>query len=403
MAGCESHMLLLADTQLPGNYNDSALDPDMKEIPDESSGPTEMFFCLMSYDLGVWLTQRSRHKTSSFEGLWEFLSSTTISIEEKDRMIDELEQLFDRKYIRYCDPAIPLHFQTFVVAKSVVLNTRMRVHHPRQYQEKGQAIPPAEMDLLFRLCMTRLENSELILGEQKVAKFRWHLDFHFPWDALIVTLLIVRQRKTGPEVARAWQLLDVVFKRQEKLLNRSNKRSPLHLAIANLAIKAWSAHLTETERHHVEPLSQPETVKMLLKYTQRTKPTTSIDISSSAPTPSSPFPPVVFQGISEHERTKNAERATRNSDKPHETTAQPDSLQAGTDWPGREQDTTNLYNNNTERDASNQLNDVNDTNFMELGDPFNGSPFDWDQWDAMLHEFKDFGANDMEILLQPST
>lgn len=392
LAGCESHMLPLADTRLPSNINDSALDPDMKEIPDESSGPTEMFFCLMSYDLGAWLARQAENKTSSFDGFWEFLTSTAIPIEQKDSMIDELEQLFERKYISHCDSSIPLHFVTLVVAKSAVTSSRLRVHHPRQNQEKGQPLPLAERDLLFNLCFRLLEYGDLIFRSQKVQKFHWHLDFHFPWEALIVMLLVLRYRRTGQEVAKAWQLIDVLFRRQQKVMTQRT-RSPLHLAVANLAIKAWSAHVTEAERCQVDSLPQPEVIDLLWRYTHQDVPLpTTFSFSNEAA--------IERPSTSDHVITPSQIPTPLTASRSHFTashdnTAQNTYNQNAESYPvSTEGNMPYEVDDNGSNDAINTAIEV-ESNFL------NDSPLDWDQWDALLHEFQDYSASDMNMLFPP--
>lgn len=385
LAGCESHMLPLSDTRLPSNLNDSALDPDMKEIPEESSGATEMFFCLMSYELGAWLARQAENKTSSFDGFWEFLSSTAIPIEQKDSMIDEFEKLFERKYITHCDPSIPLHFVTFVVARSVVTSARLRVHHPRQYQEKGQPLPPAERDLLFNLCLRLLEYGDSIFRSQKVQKFHWFLDFHFPWEALIVMMLVLRYRSTRQEVAKAWQLIDILFKRQKKVMTQ-RKRSPLHLAVANLAIKAWSVHVTEAERSQVDPLPQPEVIDLLWRYSHQDTPLPSTLALPNEATIERP--PTSFGHVTAPSQIPTPTLTTNHFTASRDNTAQ------NTYEPLPISTEENTYNQTDDNGGSDAINTA-----MEVGLNFlDDSPLDWDQWDALLHEFQDYSANEMDML-----
>ncbi|EED19691.1 conserved hypothetical protein [Talaromyces stipitatus ATCC 10500] len=394
MAGCESHMLLLADTKLPSNINDSALDPGMKDIPDESSGPTEMFFCLMSYELGAWLAKQAENKTSSFDGFWEFLSSTTISVDQKDAIIDELEQIFERKYINHCDSSIPLHFVTFVVAKSAVTSSRLRAHHPRQYQEKGQPLLPTERDLLFNLCFRLLEYGDLIFRSPKVQKFHWHLDFHFPWEALIVMLLVLRHRNVGQEVARAWQLIDALFKRQTKIMTQ-RQRSPLHLAVANLAIKAWSAHVTESEYSRIDPLPQPEVIDLLWRYTHQGSTSTSFSNSTLFSTRPLPRDPSISTEPTIEGPLTTSEHVTSPSQ----------GLAAGKSHLTADCDnsTQNTYNLNTGLPIRTDGTAIDSTMEMD-SNPFDDSPLNWNQWDALLHEFQDYSTGDMDMLfpLQPT-
>ena len=376
-------MLPLADTKLPSNLNDSALDPDMKVLPEISSGPTEMFFCLMSYDLGAWLARQAESKTSSFDGFWEFLSSTATSMEQKDSMIDEIEELFERKYISHCDSSIPLHFVTFVVAKSAATSSRLRAHHPRQHQGKGQPLPQTEMDILFDLCSRLLEYGDIVFRSPKVQKFHWYLDFHFPWEALIVMLLVLRYRKTGTEMAKAWQLIDMLLKHQLNFMTQ-RKRSPLHLAVANLAIKAWSAHVTEAERCQIDPLSRPEVVNLLWRYAH----------------PDVPFPSTFSLS---KEANMRRHSSSEHGAAPSQTLTSP--LTAG----GRHaqdsaQNTYELVPTRTDETTYDQtsVNVGSDTlhTLTEFEPSFlQDSPLDWDEWDALLLEFQDYSsAHDVNML-----
>jgi hypothetical protein len=79
----------------------------MPAAPVSRSGATEMIFVLMMYEIGSFLCQSTA--MAAFDGSWERLSSHTVSLIEKDKVIDELEGIIQTKFLRYCDPAIPLH------------------------------------------------------------------------------------------------------------------------------------------------------------------------------------------------------------------------------------------------------------------------------------------------------
>jgi Fungal specific transcription factor domain len=49
-----SGMVKAWDTFRPSNLNDSDLHPDMKELPAERVGATEMIFCLLRYEFGAF-------------------------------------------------------------------------------------------------------------------------------------------------------------------------------------------------------------------------------------------------------------------------------------------------------------------------------------------------------------
>jgi Fungal specific transcription factor domain. len=123
------------DTKLPLNVNDSDLYPDMKEIPKEHSGATEMIFCLMRYEVGHFFLRKIT-ASSPFDGHWSTFSNLSKSLAEKDQALDEMERILEQKYLRHCDKSIPLHLATLFVAKAASCAMRLEAHHPRQYSSQ---------------------------------------------------------------------------------------------------------------------------------------------------------------------------------------------------------------------------------------------------------------------------
>lgn len=269
-SGSPSLLNPLADTQTPLNINDSDLDPEMQETPPEATtNRTEMIFCLMRYELGRWLGHHSKSKSATSSGLWEPLRSMSIAFQEKDRMIKELEETLESKYIRFCDPSIPLHLMTMLVAKSIGPMLRLQAHHPRLYHRRGESPTQFERDLLFDACISVAEHSNTLLILGKTRRYLWHAEYHFPWDAVLYLLSELRHRTNGGHSAKAWQLIDVNCTRQYQELG-PRAVHPLHRAIAVLGVKAWAAHVRECERRCVSSLPQPEIVSIFCRLTRQT-------------------------------------------------------------------------------------------------------------------------------------
>ncbi|KJK66797.1 specific transcription factor domain protein [Aspergillus parasiticus SU-1] len=355
MSGSTSSLYPLADTRIPLNVNDSDLDVKMKEIPPESLGATEMIFCLMRYELGQWLERQSRSKAVGFDGYWETISGSSIPIEEKDRMIKDIEDVIERKFATHCDPSIPLHLMTMIVAWSVPLILRLAAHHPRVYHEKGELPTQAAKDLLFKTCLNVLEYGNILLTTEKMLKYLWHVDSQFPWDPLIYILDELRHRPIGDEIAKAWHLIDVTCSRQYHQPG-PRARSPLHLALANLALKAWAAHVAECERRHMSTIPQPNIIPTFIELTQKrnlysTPASTRVTASSSR---------------DQDQRSTPARAATMD--------ASP--FSAVPRLMGGVLQSTNLIDDNAYFASSAGL------------DPAESSPFDWAQWDASFQEYQ---------------
>ena len=236
----------LSDTKLPLNVNNNDLQPGVIEPPAERTGATEMIFCLLRYQFGVFFKGAKlgpQGPTSAFDGVWQALTNTEISMMERDQTINELQEILESKFLRFCDPLIPLHFLTGALARSALSTMRFKVHHPRG--RAGQKLPPEELDMLFTSSLRIIEYDNLGHSTPSVQRFLWHIKSHFAWDPFIYLLTELRQRTTGIEVERAWQQVDEAYHHHAEFLTM---RSALHDSIAILAERAWSVREAELAR-----------------------------------------------------------------------------------------------------------------------------------------------------------
>jgi hypothetical protein len=245
----------------------------------------------------------------------------------------------------------------------MVAISRLRARHPRNYHEKGQEIPQADRDRLFDICMNVAEYSNILVSTDKTQRFFWHIDFHFPWDIVIYMLSELRRPILGDKTVKAWQLIDVTCMRQYQRLGQRAK-SPLHLAIANLAVKAWTAHVAECERRRVRPLPQPEILSLLWRLIQRSKSSFSQITPASSSAGQSFIPEtVVTSGGS----------------------AVPSAGCSNQQSPGLFDQILNPADPSLDISTMNGLY------------PLDDSPLDWGQWDDLLQQFQQ-QSGDVELL-----
>lgn len=251
-----------ADTKPPSNANDSDLDPRMTEPACEKEGPSEMIFCLARSEFGKWL-RRYNTTTVGSGSPWAFLSSSTMSLGERDKCIDELESIMEEKFLRYCDQSIPLHQATIMMVRSATHYTRLMAHHPRHYHDSGTRIPQSEKDIIFGHCLRMAEYADYAQTNPDVQRFSWHIVNHMPWDAMIFMLSEMRHRTDPQEKEKVWGLVGNIYGRH---LRQMGKRSqlPLHKALQNLLVKAWRAYVYECNQHGRKPRPCPTVVSSLL-------------------------------------------------------------------------------------------------------------------------------------------
>lgn len=222
------------ETNRPLNVNDSDLSPSMKEPPVEHPGVTDMLFCSIRYEIGEFMRQKRSLKL--FDGVGQ-RGTAPVSVAEKDKAIDEFEDMLEQKYLRYTDLSIPLHFISAGLARGAVCQMRLLAHHPRQYPDRGASLPQAEKDMLFSTSLKMVEYDNLGSTTDTIRGYLWHMKVYLQLDAFIYLLSELRNRNEGDEVDRAWRQSGLVFKNHPEMV--TNTKNSLFFAIGNLTLKAW--------------------------------------------------------------------------------------------------------------------------------------------------------------------
>ncbi|KAK9330883.1 fungal-specific transcription factor domain-containing protein [Lipomyces starkeyi] len=231
----------------PLNINDCDLSPAMKELPAEHTGVTEMLFCSVRYEFGVFIRQSESWK------------ATAVSMQVKDKAIDELENCLEQKYLRYCDPSIPLHLLSSLLARTAVCQMRLIAHDPRQYPDKGANMPQSEKDMLFSTSLKMIEYDNLAHATKSIQGYLWHVNVFFELDAFIYILSELRTRLAGELVDRAWQQVNLVYDYHPEMI--TDTRNALYFAIGNVAVKAWEKRVASAE--HTQGIYQLTTPRFI--------------------------------------------------------------------------------------------------------------------------------------------
>ena len=217
------------------NVNDSDLSPSMREPPVEQAAITEMLFLSVSYEIGLFMYEHvfgGGKSTSPVPDQTENLAS-------KLKSVDEFENSLEQRYLRYCDPSIPLHYLAQLVVRSSLSKNRLRLYSlPRSADAPPQ--PQAEKDAAFAISLKILElynESHSSAGKSKLKGFMWHIRVFFQVEGFIYTLSELRVRTTGVEVDRAWWLVEATYLHHDELLRE--RKNKLWVAIGNLCLKAW--------------------------------------------------------------------------------------------------------------------------------------------------------------------
>ena len=265
----------LWDTKHPSNVNDSDLSPNMREPPvEQHNGLTEMAFCMLRKEMGRFMQHPDSTRTFDHQDSGHI----TGSLAEKDKILDKLQNILEVKFLRFCDPMVPLHVLIVGVAKAAVCKLRLIAHHPRQYPDPT-SIPQKERDLLFLNSLQTIEQDNHCHSNKLTQRFLWHVNVYFQLEALVYLLSELRQRTSGESVDKAWQQIDEVFEHHPDML--SDRKNPLFAAIQNLTIKAWQAHEVTFARQNQGLGLRPSPLISTLLSKKSTNVTTHATMSSA--------------------------------------------------------------------------------------------------------------------------
>ena len=194
------------NTKKPSNINDSDMDPESVEPVLERHGFTEMTKVSLSHDV-AFLVWRFAYVSPSNTNV----GPPERSLEEKLKVMAEVEQHIQTDILAYCDPSNPVAWTTSVVAQLILRRLRLSVYHPAQHTSRPAVRPNVSRETLLMTAVECLELAHLLNTEPVVARWRWFFKTYVQWHALAATLAELCVQAKGNLVQRAWRIIDVVF------------------------------------------------------------------------------------------------------------------------------------------------------------------------------------------------
>ncbi|KAF2634391.1 hypothetical protein P280DRAFT_511938 [Massarina eburnea CBS 473.64] len=254
----------------PSNVNDSDLVPGMKEPPKEHSGATEMMFFLIRIHLAGFLMKSAANKKSKsgpdFDGVWSKLSNHTASLCVKDQAIDDLETMYQNKFLKFCDSSVTWHSMCTFLVKAIIAMLRFIAHNPDTHGAGRESVPQPERDMLFRVAVSITSYQNHAYTTREMQGYLWHINSHFQWKGFIYILSELRYRtEDSDEVRNAWRQVQLVYDFHPNF-SREAVRTALPVAVDSLALKAWGRFV---EARGVPVEGEPVFIRVLRRRVER--------------------------------------------------------------------------------------------------------------------------------------
>ena len=243
------------DAKMPSNLADEDLSPDMVDLPPESKGMTSMVICLIRSDCRE-LQGKFLSPLRGTNGGWEIASNPDMTVANKDSMISQLENRWEEKYLRYCDPSKTLHHLASIMVRSAIsiMKIKLYSYDPRRFANRGVKVPQRERDIIFTNATKLLEYVNLVRGSQSLDKYLWQIGTSFLWNPFLYVLIEARHRRVGPEITRLWQLIGSLLSKYPQMFEKNT--GAVYAALGKWTLEAWEGYLEASE---VDGLAKPPT------------------------------------------------------------------------------------------------------------------------------------------------
>ncbi|KAK5056630.1 hypothetical protein LTR84_012162 [Exophiala bonariae] len=251
------------------NMNDDEFHPGMTIPLVDSNEPTDMVFCVLRSELGNFAAAHAQKfmVNNGNIGLWnDYIPAR--DAEEKDAAVQSLKEIFDLKYLRYCDPSQPLQLMTLLFARSAIHVGHFVSHHPRRWVTL-EAIPQSEQDYVWDLSIKLLNIHDMMQSDRRLKGFSWYASYYTQWHAFIHVLDTLRAKPTMKGADHAWQLVEATYENNPTWI--SNIKRPIYVAVGNLCLKAFIAREAALAKDGGNPPAAPHFIMELRHHREAAK------------------------------------------------------------------------------------------------------------------------------------
>lgn len=254
------------DARMPLNVEDADLRPGMLEPPPERNGILPVSLSLIRCEMSESVRKLSADGQHGLR--WEVLSSPDVPMSRKEAIIRELEDHFEQKYLRYHDPANPLHTFISIMIRSGACKMRLFAYRPRTAGDRTK-FSQEQQDKAFTNAIKLLEYITFMRGDHAgLGKFNWQTGSSYLWITMLYVLIEMRHRKTGPEVDKTWKLIGTVLSSYPQVFE--DTAGSVFSALNKWILDVWDVYVIDSLNKNLGEPATPDYIVALRKCRRST-------------------------------------------------------------------------------------------------------------------------------------
>ncbi|KAI0002842.1 fungal-specific transcription factor domain-containing protein [Xylariaceae sp. FL0662B] len=236
------------DTKFPLNVNDTDINPDMTEMPEERRGTTDMTFCLIRYEI-CSLTRRMHSATN---GIAPCPRDSQCTLEQREIMLMNMYEHIEEKYLKVCGDKDTdlLHWVAATIARLIMAKMSLITYQPVLMSSTALELSEDARDRLFMASVEVVEYTKVLNTEPKCRQWRWLFQTYTQWHAVAYLLIELCRRPWTASVERAFGVLNATFQAP----NLAQRTTPgVWIPLRKLLLKARRHREDEIARLRAHP------------------------------------------------------------------------------------------------------------------------------------------------------
>ncbi|KFA71290.1 hypothetical protein S40288_06697 [Stachybotrys chartarum IBT 40288] len=250
--------LMCSDARAPLNVEDEDLHPDMEVDPPSRHGITRASILLIRCEIFCFLRNLSPFSAGV---RLELIGSAEFSTTTKEKHINELEDLLEKKYLRYCDLSDSLHMVVSMMGRSAICRLRLHACTPRRSAGTGVHVPRSDRDIVLTDASKLLGQALMIFNTASLKQYSWQISECHLWTVILFVLIEVRHQKVGPEVDRAWNLIWEATAKSPQIFDES--AGVLCRTLRKWMVEVWDSHAAALRAAGSRDPPEPDAVRVM--------------------------------------------------------------------------------------------------------------------------------------------
>lgn len=215
-----------ADTHLPLHIDDSDVSVETRILPGPRAKWTEMSVFLLTAEVGI-----------AFQHLFHSTANQPTEPAQRLQTVHELTAHLENAYLRHCNINIPIQKAGWLATRSLLAKFEFFVHQEGLNNDRPQESVTSTAEQTLIAACACLELSVELQTDDLLRGFRWFFGSYNQFHCLTYILWHLCAQPTGPNVVRAWNVVDVAFDLTENDASRPDP-GPLWKVLSHLREKA---------------------------------------------------------------------------------------------------------------------------------------------------------------------